>query len=354
MATLSQDDVARYLSQRLGALVTIRALKQTFPGVSRDTWLVQADVAGERQGFTIRIDPPEGPSGPCSLRQEYEIYARLHGSEVPVAQPLWFDEGIDFAAGRPHMVRRLVEGATSIPGLADRTNEAAALRKRVAFEVMEKLALVHRLDWQALRLDELFPAPASAAEALRADFELWRGYWDAKRPSADPVLEEALCWLSENIPADTPRISLVKGNNGVGEEIWRGDKIVALSDWELASLADGALDLGFSQGTMQLADFGEILRHYEQAVGSPVSPERLAFSGFLIWFKQVVCVEGYMLRHYLQKRNRRILGLSFGLVHAMGPRDRLAKCIGKNIVAAWRDVVASELSLYSSFGGEKT
>jgi hypothetical protein len=152
------------------------------------------------------------------------------------------------------------------------------------------------------------------------------------------------------MPTDSPRISLVKGNNGVGEEIWQGERIVAMSDWELASLGDGVLDLGFSQGIMQLADFGEILRHYEQAVGSPVSPERLAFGGFLIWFKQIVCMMVYMYRPWLDGRSRRILGLTFG-VHAEGTRQRLAKCIGKNLFDAWRGLVSDEGSLYAGFSG---
>ena len=353
MSKLESEVVSRYLSSRLEAPVSIRSMKQTFPGASRETWLIQAEVGKELQGFALRVDLPGGDCVPLSLRREYEVYSRLYGSSVPVAEPLWYDEKIDFVEGRPHMVRRLVEGSTNIPGLSDATTEGAELRKRVAFECMEKLALVHLLDWKAIGLHDVLPEPPSAAEALATEFALWRGYWDEKNPYADPVLEEALCWLSEHIPTDTPRISLVKGNNGVGEEIFVGDKIIAMSDWELASLGDSALDIGWSQGTLQLADSGEILRHYEQCLGAKISLQRLAFSMFLIWLKQLVCVKAYMYPNYTAGRSRRIIDLTFGLVHAEGTLDRLAKCIGKDIVEAWLEVSGQERSIYATFGGKK-
>jgi len=39
------------------------------------------------------------------LRQEYEVYRRLFRSEVPVAEPLWYDDSLDFVEGRPGEVR---------------------------------------------------------------------------------------------------------------------------------------------------------------------------------------------------------------------------------------------------------
>src|SRR6202011_5716019 len=110
---------------------------------------------------------------------------------------------------------------------------------------------------------------------LSTDFVLWRKCWERDRPGPDPVIEEALCWMQENIPTDTPFISLVKGNNGVGEEIFRDGKIVALSDWEGAALSDSVLDLFWAQGTLELTDFGDTIRHYEQCLGSKISLERM-------------------------------------------------------------------------------
>ena len=121
----TQFDHARlgeYLGRQFGSPVTVRKTRQTFPGISRETWLVDAEIGGAAQGLVVRIDPPEGGSCPASLHTEWEVYRRLWGSAVPVAEPLWFDAAADFTDGRPLMVRRLVEGSAAIPGL----NEAGA------------------------------------------------------------------------------------------------------------------------------------------------------------------------------------------------------------------------------------
>src|SRR4051812_34983655 len=106
-------ELERYLSDHLGPL-TVTSLHRTFPGHSRETWIV--DTA-EHGGFVMRVDHPGGPLVPVPMRVEYEVYERLWRSPVPVAEPLWYAEGVDFAGGLPHMVRRLVDGSSKVTGL---------------------------------------------------------------------------------------------------------------------------------------------------------------------------------------------------------------------------------------------
>jgi aminoglycoside phosphotransferase (APT) family kinase protein len=339
-------DIENYLSRRLGSPVRIVSLKQSFPGLSRQTFIIQAEVSGEKQGFALRLDFPWGGSCPFTLEHEWQLYAHLWRSPVPVAEPLWFARGEDFAEGRAHMVRRLVDGSTTILGLTESGAAGDALRQRIAFECAEKLALLHTLDWQSLGIACFITPPASTAGALGEELRYWRNLWDKGIDGCFPDIEEALCWLEESLPNDTPRISLCKGNNGIGEEIWRGEKIVALSDWELGCLNDGVLDLAFSQGTLTVADFGKTLRHYEQCVGHEVSPQRLAAGHFVTWFKMLVCCRVYMARHHHIGMDPRITNISFGEVIGHGIRRRFTACIGKDLVEAWRGLVGSEQSSY--------
>jgi aminoglycoside phosphotransferase (APT) family kinase protein len=335
------------LAARLGAKVRVIECKRSFPGASRETWLLRTEVNGRPEGFALRVEPRVGRSGAAlSCKQEYEVYRRLYGTAVPVAEPLWFDEGLDFLEGRAHMVRRLVEGSTVIPGLMEASAAGERLRKAVAFEVVEKLATLHQLDWQAVGFQEILDAPPSPSEALRHEFQSWVRRWDEACPYPEPEIEEAICWLAENVPTDTPRISLQKGNNGVGEEIWQNGKIIAMSDWELAALGDGAGDLQFSTGTLQLAPFDEVVAHYGRCMGQPVSPERLAFSSFLVWFKQWVCMRCYMYRSHMELGDPRITSLSFGILYARESHKRLVACIGRNIVDAWRELITDERAIY--------
>jgi hypothetical protein len=190
------------------------------------------------------------------------------------------------------------------------------------------------------------PAPKSAREAFAHEFAFWRDRWRELRPYAAPVIDEAISWLSENIPHDTPRISLLKGNNGVGEEIWRDGRIAALCDWELASLSDGALDLAFSQGTLSLSDFDSVMTHYGRCVGAEVSPQRLAFAHFFIWFKQYVCGSCYMYRPWLEQKRKEPYMLSFGLVTNALTARRVSHCIGRDLVEAFMELAGHESSYY--------
>jgi aminoglycoside phosphotransferase (APT) family kinase protein len=326
--------IESYFSERLGEPVRVESVKRVFPGVSRETWLIQARRGRETDGFVLRLDPVWGPCAPTSLDYEYRVYERLWRSPVPVAEPLWFDQDIDFADGRPHMVRRMVEGSSTISGLTDATPEAADLRCRVVLDHMEKLAALHTLDWRALGFDEFMPVPPSPKEALRFEFERWRARWAERQTTARPVVTEFLCWLEESIPDDTPAISLMKGNNGVGEEIFRDGRVVALSDFELAALGDGALDLAFTQGTLSLIDPKKALAHYERHVGHAVSSERFAFA--VVWntFKGLVMLDGNLLDGFLTGRDPRTTAGGLGLLMVRRLEKTLASFIGKDLVQA--------------------
>ena len=102
-------DVGRYLADRLDAPVTVESVTRTYPGMSRLTYIVRATVGGEARGLVVRCDPPGGGIVPLPLRREFDVYARLYGTAVPVAEPLWFDESPWLTGGLPLMVREMVD-----------------------------------------------------------------------------------------------------------------------------------------------------------------------------------------------------------------------------------------------------
>ena len=156
-------ELGAYLSSWLGP-TTVTSLHQTYPGNSRASWIVQTDEHG---GLVVRVDHPGGPLVPIPLELEYRVYERLWPTAIPVAEPLFFAEGTRFADGRPHMVRRLVDGSPQLDGLTGGAGDDPGLRRAVCYEMAEKLALVHTLDWRAAGLDEVLFVPASAETALR-------------------------------------------------------------------------------------------------------------------------------------------------------------------------------------------
>ena len=296
-----------YLRGRLGE-VTIERLVRSFPGLSRETWLLWFT---DGSGIVVRADPPGGGIVPTPFELEWKIYEALQDTGIPVAETLWFDADPEPTDGRPLFVRRLVEGETYLPGLHDDTPDAARRRRFVAEEHAARLAQLHCLNWQAAGFDEFMEVPASPAAALRHEYDHWSALWHQVKCQPSPIVTEALWWIEARLPANAAAVSLCKGNNGIGEEIWRNDRIVAFSDWELASIGDPVQDWALSQGMLDLWDRDRILRHYERLTGFTLPAENFSF--YRVWdiFKSM-CVLNAGLRAFIAGENRTLARATLG------------------------------------------
>ena len=310
---MQAERVAAYLSRHLREPVLVTGLTQAFPGLSRETWLLQIARGSPRrtEGLVLRADPPGGPFVPVPLQYEYEVYEHLARTDVPVAKPLWFDATAEVVDGRPLFVREFVDGATLLPGLWDATAEAAERRRRVALEHAGTLARLHQLDWRAHGFASFMRVPASAESAPREELYHWWRVWEQVRTAPFPVVTEALRWFERHLPRRAAALSLCKGQNGIGEEIWRDDRIVALSDWELAHIGDPCQDLALSQGMLKLWDRERIIEHYERTSGIAIPRDNLAF--YVVWnaFKSMLALNNG-LRSFLSGDYPRLARATLG------------------------------------------
>lgn len=341
----------RYLSSRLGAPLRIVALSQAFPGLSRETWLVDFEAPavawGNLQGVVVRVDTPGGPFPPVPLEYEYKVYATLAGTGIPVARALWFDAAPEPSAGRALFVREKIDGSTMLPGLGEATPEAAQRRRRVAFEHMEKLAKLHRLDWRLHGFDRFMAVPASVADAPRHELMTWWQTWERVRTAPFPLVTAALGWFRAHLPPAAARLSLCKGQNGIGEELWRDDRIVALCDWELAHIGDPCQDLALSQGMLKLADPEETIAHYEAAAGFSLPRANLDY--YIVWnaFKSLLALNNG-LNGFLDGRYRRLARASLGYGKVQIYERMLASIIDMDVHAAARFVLSGQTTPYQN------
>jgi aminoglycoside phosphotransferase (APT) family kinase protein len=80
-------------------------------------------------------------------------------------------------------------------------------------------------------------------------------------------------------------VTFCKGTNGHGEEIWQDGRIVAMSDWELACIAEPAYDIAqiqelvptIERGGRRLWGLDEALTYYRDRTGIEVTPERVEY-----------------------------------------------------------------------------
>lgn len=335
-------ELQAYLSTRLDEPVEIRSLTRSFPGHSRETWIVDTIDQG---GLVMRVDHPGGPLVPIAMRIEYDVYRRLWPTPIPVAEPLWYAEGEEFAEGRAHMVRRLVDGSPTVPGLSEPGPVGNLRRRAVCFEMAERLAELHTLDWAAHGFGDVLFAPSNAETAFADEIRHWRTLIQQTRTDPFPMLTEATYWLEEHIPPGPTRLALLKGNNGLGEEIWRDGKIIALSDWELAAIGDPALDWAFSQGLLALHDADETLSHYAEHAGFTIDKRRLAWA--IVWtrIKASFTTNGG-LAGFLDGRDNRLIRPALGIGVAKATERWLAGALGKNVEDLGHQLLAAQRSPY--------
>jgi aminoglycoside phosphotransferase (APT) family kinase protein len=332
---VTPEAVADYLGERTGEAVAVRSVRRAFPGMSRETWLVHAAGPSGDLHLVLRVDSV-GAETPFPLRREWDVYLRLWPTAVPVPEPLWYDPGAALVDGRPLFARRLVDGSPR-PFADMRGNEADG--QRAALRLAEALATLHTLDWRGAGFGGVIEVP-DPDDPYRAEIETWTGIWESGKTDPFPLVTEVLAWLHECRPRSVP-VALLKGNNGIGEEIWRDGEIVALVDWELAALGDPALDLAFSQGLLALAP-GDVLACYAARTGDEVGPERLAFAGLWVTFKSLCCLNACGLRSHLDGKGPRSHRVNLGMGVAKNFERILGGVVGLDPVDAY-DRLAPEL-----------
>ena len=111
-----------------------------------------------------------------------------------------------------------------VPNFDNPAVEYDDVRISACLEHMRKLALIHTADWKSLGFAEIFSVPPNAASCATHTVERLVGELRNFQVEPLPVVTEALEWLRENAPEDSPCISLLKGTNGIGEEIWQNNE----------------------------------------------------------------------------------------------------------------------------------
>ena len=144
---------------------------------------------------------------------------------------------------------------------------------------MDQLATLHRLDPSALDLPELGPPGALSGHVLDEIAEWEQQY--AAAGGGVPVITLACAWLRANVPDDDGwPVVLVQGDTGPGNFMFDGDRLVAVTDWELAHWGDVHDDLAWVLVRDTLERFPDLetrFADYERASGVTIDAARLRY-----------------------------------------------------------------------------
>ncbi len=285
----SKDHLQRYFTHKLDEPVEVLAVNRFMRGASRQTWFIDIRHrnGGDDETLVIRTDLAAGSIDPTSLEQEHFMYERLGHTDVPVAKVLFWEDDPEWT-DTPFYVRRKVEGNWNIPNFLNPDPAYDELRVAISKEHLSKLAMVHQVDWKGLGFDRRLKAPKDEADCAHNYIRLALREFEEVRVSGMPVILEIGEWLHDRAPV-APRVSLCKGTNGFGEEVFRGRELVAMSDWEEASIGDPAADFAFLQYFIpelerdgkKIWGLEQALDYYRSISGINVTVEAVQFYGLI-------------------------------------------------------------------------
>jgi aminoglycoside phosphotransferase (APT) family kinase protein len=283
-----------FLTQQVGAPVTLTAARRLTGGASRDTWVIDIEAAGRPEALVLRRDlggeiQPEA----LSRRQEFELLGAAYGAGVLVPRPRWLcdDPAI---LGTPFFVMDRLEGE-SVGRRIVREPAFAEARRLLPRQMGEQLARIHAVAVTHPAVTVLPRSPAGSALET-ATQHLW------KLGEAHPVLELAARWLRKHAPTTTENV-LVHGDFRIGNLMIGPEGLRGVFDWEFAHVGDPAEDLAwpcvrswrFGQDHLRLGGVGdaeEFFRAYEEMSGRAVDRRAIAYWEILGNFRWAVgCIQ---------------------------------------------------------------
>jgi aminoglycoside phosphotransferase (APT) family kinase protein len=200
-------------------------------------------LRGPAGSYILRRPPAAALSGTAhSMAREYRVLRALADSDVPAPHPVAFCEDAD-VTGAPFLVMEHVDGVSITDRLPAAYDADPAAVGRLGEEMVDGLAALHRLDWKAVGLAD-FGRPE---QFLERQVPRWRSQYETHAVRDLPRFGEVADWLERHGPAQwTP--GLMHGDFHLDNCLVspREPRLLAIIDWELATIGDPLLDVGLS------------------------------------------------------------------------------------------------------------
>jgi aminoglycoside phosphotransferase (APT) family kinase protein len=320
-----------YLESHLPELVGPLTVEQFPSGFSNLTYLLRI---GDRELVLRR--PPVGAKIKTAhdMGREYRILTRLQPVYSKAPQPLLFcdDEAV---LGAPFYVMERVTGVILRAQPPQGIELSPEVMRGLSETFIENLAEIHSIDYDAAGLSEL----GSPQGYVKRQVEGWTRRYENARTGEVREIEQLSEWLLQHLPADSTRAALIHNDYKFDNLLLSPEdlqRVVAVLDWEMATIGDPLMDFGTSLGywvevtdpeEWQRYGFGltnrpgsltrlELLDEYEKHTGRHIDDPVFYFAYGLL--KIAVIVQQIYSRY--QKgltRDPRFAGLG-GLVKACG------------------------------------
>jgi aminoglycoside phosphotransferase (APT) family kinase protein len=315
---------------------------QTLAGGTQNV-LIKFERGG--RAYVLRRGPPHlRPRSNDIMRREAQVLTALHGSDVP--HPKFIAGCMDESRmGAVFYLMEPVDGFNPSVGLPPLHAGDAAIRHEMGLQIADGAAALGRVDYLAVGLAD-FGRPDGFLERQvprwMSELESYNRFEGYAGP-AIPGVERVASWLDDNRPT-TFAPGIMHGDYHFANVMYAydGPRLAAIVDWEMCTIGDPLLDLGWLLATWPdrerpaaavgggLAAYGglpateEVVARY--AEGSARDLSAMDWYAVLACFKLGIVLEGTYARAAAGKAPRAV----GDMLHAttLGLFERASALIG--------------------------
>jgi aminoglycoside phosphotransferase (APT) family kinase protein len=185
------------------------------------------------------------------MAREYSVIAALHPTGFPVPVPLHLCTDPE-VLGAPFYLMSYVDGQV-LRTKADIEPLSASAARHTGEMLIDTLAWLHSIDPAEVGLGE-FGRPEGF---LERQVRRWYGQWERSKTRELPTLDEVASSLGRTLPASSDA-TIVHGDYRLDNVMVDAavERILAVLDWEMATLGDPLADVGLLVVYTELAAAG--------------------------------------------------------------------------------------------------
>ena len=177
------------------------------------------------------------------MGREYAILSALRPVFSRVPEPLFYTDD-ETILGAPFYVMERVRGVILRGAQPAGVSLEPTRMREVCEAVVDTLVAIHGVDWQATGLSDI----GHPEGYVQRQVEGWTRRWERSKTDEIPAMDRVASWLADNLPAQTDA-TLIHNDFKYDNLVLDPDdlsRVVAVLDWEMATVGDPLMDLGTS------------------------------------------------------------------------------------------------------------
>lgn len=244
-------------------------------------------ITGGTQNVMLRFERSGRPyvfrRGPLHLRpvsnkvilRETRVLKALAGTDVPHPHLIAVCEDTAVLGDAVFYLMEPIDGFNAGAALPDLHAGDAGIRHEMGLSMADALARLGAVDHVAVGLSD-FGKPDGFLERQvprwLSELESYNGFDHYDGPEI-PGIEDLAAWLQEHVPQQW-QPGIMHGDYHSANVMFSetGPDVVAIVDWEMCTIGDPLLDLGWMMATWHLPGENEVLDHALMKAGGVATP----------------------------------------------------------------------------------